>query len=178
MKLNRRALVKLVGLGRGARWGCGREMNNRTSAKVTTGCAAASILAAAIVLTALGAGPARAADAPRGEVNVILHVVNREVLFFTAFSGTWTAVRLEAGERVLHRAAGDNVAVFVTDLRAVAFSGPLSVAAEIPVRAGAEDAVEAVVATGNAISVLTRRHAYGFSALTGRWAAQERFQPR
>lgn len=124
------------------------------------------------------AGGAGAAEAPRPEVNVILHVVPREVLFFSARSGTWTSVRLEAGERVLKQATGDNVALVVTDLRAVAFSSLLSVAAEIPIRAGGEDTVEAVVATGNAASVLSRRHAYGFSAFTGRWAAAERFQPR
>lgn len=121
---------------------------------------------------------AAAGEAARGEVNVILHVVNREAVFFSAQSGTWTSVRLEAGERVLHRGTGDNVAVIVTDLRAVGFSSSLSVAVEVPIRAGGEDTVEAVVAAGNAASVLTRRHAYGFSAVTGRWAAQERFQPR
>ena len=124
------------------------------------------------------AGVAAAAEAPRPEVNVVLHVVPREVLFFSAQSGTWTAVRLEAGERVISRGTGDNVALVVTDLRAVAFSSLLSVAAEIPIRAGGEDTVEAVVTTGNAASVLTRRHAYGFSAFTGRWAGVERFQPR
>lgn len=135
-----------------------------------------------IVLTALpiiaGAAQAAAAEALRPEVNVILHVVPRELLFFSAQSGTWTAVRLEAGERVISRGTGENVALVVTDLRAVGFSSLLSVAAEIPIRAGSEDAVEAVVTTGNAASVLTRRHAYGFSAFTGRWAAAERFQPR
>ncbi len=124
------------------------------------------------------AGVASGAEAPRPEVNVILHVVPREVLFFSAQSGTWTSVRLEAGERVLSRGTGDNVALVVTDLRAVGFSSLLSVAAEIPIRAGGEDAVEAVVTTGNGASVLTRRHAYGFSAFTGRWAEAERFQPR
>ncbi|HEY7677189.1 MAG TPA: hypothetical protein VIG69_08960 [Candidatus Methylomirabilis sp.] len=124
------------------------------------------------------AGVAAAAEVTRQELNVIIHVVPREVLFFSAQSGTWTSVRLEAGERVISRATGDNVAVVVTDVRAVAFSSPLSVAADIPIRAGSEDAVEAVVATGNAASVLTRRHAYGFSAFSGRWAMVERFQPR
>ena len=124
------------------------------------------------------AGPARAAEGYRAEPNVILHVVAREALFFSAHSGTWTAVRLEAGERVAHRGTGENVALVVTDLRAVAFSGLLSLAAEVSIRAGSEDAVEAVVTVGNAASVLTRRHVYGFSAITGRWAVSERFQPR
>ena len=134
-----------------------------------------------IILAAAGwamAGVAVAAEGPRPEVNVILHVVPREVLFFSAQSGTWTSVRLEAGERVISRATGDNVALVVTDLRAVGFSSLLSVAAEIPIRAGSEDAVEATVTTGNGASVVTRRHAYGFSAFTGRWAPVERFQPR
>ena len=136
--------------------------------------------ALAIALGAPAAYPvtAAAAEAAPPETNVILHVVPRELLFFSAQSGTWTSVRLEAGERVLHRGTGDNVALVVTELRAVAFSGPLSVAVQIPIRAGSEDAVEAVVTSGNAASVLTRRHAYGFSALTGEWAATERFQPR
>ncbi len=121
---------------------------------------------------------APAAEASRPDVNVILHVVPREVLFFSAQSGTWTSVRLEAGERVISRGTGESVALVVTDLRAVAFSSLLSVAAEIPIRAGGEDTVEAVVTTANGASVLTRRHAYGFSAFTGRWAATERFQPR
>ena len=135
-------------------------------------------LAVAVCWLAGAKGPAQAAEGYRPEPNVILHVVAREALFFSAHSGTWTAVRLEAGERVLHRGTGENVALVVTDLRAVAFSGILSVAAEIPIRAGSEDTVEAVVTVGNAASVLTRRHVYGFSAITGRWAVTERFQPR
>lgn len=139
------------------------------------------------LLAALAAGawgwpgaarPAPAAEAPRPQVNVMLHVVTREALFFSAQSGTWTSVRLEAGERVLNQGTGDNVAVVVTDLRAVGFSSLLSVAADIPIRASGEDTVEAVVTSGNAASLLTRRHVYGFSAFTGRWAAQDRFQPR
>ncbi len=136
------------------------------------------LLAVATWWLAGAGGEAQAAEAYRPEQNVILHVVAREVLFFSAQSGTWTSVRLEAGERVLHRGVGENVALFVTDLRAVAFSSPLSVAAEVPIRAGSEDTVEMVVASGNAASVLTRRHAYGFSAITGRWVVAERFQPR
>jgi hypothetical protein len=122
--------------------------------------------------------PASAAESSPAEGDVIFHVVQRELLFFSAQSGTWTSVRLEAGERVLQRATGENVALAVTDTRAVAFSALLSVAAEIPIKAGSEDAVEVVAARGNAASVLTRRHAYGFSAVTGQWAAVQRFQPR
>ena len=40
---------------------------------------------------------AAAAEAPPLERNVILHVVPREALFFSAQSGVWTSVRLEAG---------------------------------------------------------------------------------
>jgi len=140
-------------------------------------------LALAALVLALGVPAAcpvtaAAAETAPPETNVVLHVVPRELLFFSAQSGTWTSVRLEAGERVLHRGTGGNVALVVTDMRAVAFSGALSVAVQIPIRAGSEDAVEAVVTTGNAASTLTRRHAYGFSALTGEWAVTERFQPR
>jgi len=139
-----------------------------------------ALAALALAVGAPAACPvtAAAAETAPPETNVILHVVPRELLFFSAQSGTWTSVRLEAGERVLHRGTGDTVALVVTDMRAVAFSGPLSVAVQIPIRAGSEDAVETVVTTGNAASVLTRRHAYGFSALTGEWAVTERFQPR
>ena len=132
----------------------------------------------AVPLLAGAGGPAQTAEVSRGEENAILHVVPREILFFSAQSGTWTSVRLEAGERVINRGTGDNVALVVTDLRAVAFSSLLSVAADIPIRAGGEDTVEVVVITGNGASVLTRRHAYGFSAFTGRWVVAERFQPR
>jgi len=151
---------------------------NRASIKNTMVGRLAISLVGALMLVGIKGGLAQGAEASRSEVNVILQVVTREALFFSAQSGTWTSVRLEAGERVLHRGTGDNVAIVVTDLRAVGFSSILSVAVEIPARAAGEDAVEAVVAAGNAASVLTRRHAYGFSAITGRWTAAERFQPR
>lgn len=151
---------------------------NRESATIAKITKVVIVLAAALMLATIEDRLAQAADVGGSEVNVILHVVTREALFFSAQSGTWTSVRLEAGERVLQRGTGDNVALIVTDLRAVGFSSLLSVAVEMPIRAGGEDTVEAVVAVGNAASVLTRRHVYGFSAITGRWAAQERFQPR
>jgi hypothetical protein len=87
-------------------------------------------------------------------------------------------VRLDAGERVVHRGTGENVALIVTDLRMVGYSSPLSVAAEIPFRPRADDGVEVVTVAGNVATVLTRRRAYGFSAFTGRWEVVERFQPR
>ncbi len=116
--------------------------------------------------------------AGQAEQNVILYVVEREALFFSAQSGTWTSVRLEAGERVIHRGTGENVALIVTELRMVGFSSLLSVAAELPFRPRADDGVENVAVVGNVATVLTRRRAYGFGAFTGRWEVVERFQPR
>jgi hypothetical protein len=139
---------------------------------------ARTLLAAALLGGVAAALPVQSAESPPPERNAILHVVPREVLFFSAQNGGWTSVRLEAGERVLRQGVGDNVALVVTDVRAIAFSAPLSVAAEVIVRASSEDAVETATTSGNAAAVITRRHAYGFSALTGRWTAVERFLPR
>jgi hypothetical protein len=122
--------------------------------------------------------PSEGAEPGPSDQNVVLYVVTREALFFSAQSGAWTSVRLDAGERVVHRGTGDNVALIVTDLRVVGFSSPLSVAAELPFRPRADDGVEQVTVAGNVATVLTRRRAYGFSAYTGRWEVVERFQPR
>ena len=113
-----------------------------------------------------------------GQKNVILHLVAREALFFSAYSGVWISVRLELGERVLRRKASSNVALVVTNKRAVGFSGVLSNVAEVSLNIGSETDVEAVETEGNVASVLTNRKAYGFSAFTGRWAETDRFQPR
>jgi hypothetical protein len=138
----------------------------------------AGALAAAFFALAAAVTPSEGADAGQNDQNVVLYVVVREALFFSAQSGTWTSVRLDAGERVVHRGTGENVALIVTDLRMVGYSSPLSVAAEIPFRPRADDGVEVVTVAGNVATVLTRRRAYGFSAFTGRWEVVERFQPR
>lgn len=114
---------------------------------------------------------ALAASAP---TNVALHVVPREILFFSAPAGVWTSVRLDAGERVLQRGADGNVAAIVTSQRAIGFSAVLNVVHEI--RLPEEENLEAFKVEGNAATLLTRRRALGFSAATGKWADVERFQ--
>ena len=54
--------------------------------------------------------------------NVALHLIPREILFFSVQGGVWTSVRLDAGERILQRGANGNVAAVVTSLRATGFS--------------------------------------------------------
>lgn len=106
--------------------------------------------------------------------NVALVLIPREILFFSAQAGQWTAVRLEAGERILQRGADGNVAAVVTSQRAIGFSAPLNITHEL--RVPEEETLEAFKVEGNMANFLTRRRAYGFSAFTGRWAIIDRFQ--
>lgn len=130
-----------------------------------------SSLTQAILAFAFALSPAMAGSAP---TNVALHVVPREILFFSAPAGVWTSVRLDAGERVLQRGADGNVAAIVTSQRAIGFSAVLNVVHEI--RLPEEENLEAFKVEGNAATLLTRRRALGFSAATGKWADVERFQ--
>ncbi len=125
---------------------------------------------------AIWAAPALSSAASDGDTlrNVALVLIPREILFFSAQAGQWTSVRLEAGERVLERAADGNVAAVVTSQRAIGFSAALNVAQEL--RVSNDETLETFQVQGNVANVVTRRRAYGFSALTGTWATIERFQ--
>jgi hypothetical protein len=105
--------------------------------------------------------------------NVVLHIVPREILFFSAIAGQWTSVRLDAGERILQGRGHENVAAVVTSLRILGFSATLNQAHEL--RVPEDEGIEAFKVDGNVASVLTRRRAFGFSAFTGRWTEVERF---
>jgi hypothetical protein len=106
--------------------------------------------------------------------NVVLNVVPREILFFSAQAGVWTSIRLDAGERILQRKADGNVAAVVTNQRAIGFSAVLNVAHEV--RLPDDETLEAFTVEGNVATLLTRRRALGFSTATGKWADVERFQ--
>jgi hypothetical protein len=105
---------------------------------------------------------------------VALHVVPRELLFFSAMTGGWTAVRLDAGERILQRGAQGSVAAVVTSLRAIGFSATLDSVHEVSL--AEEEGVDGFKLEGYSATFLTRRRAFGFSAITGRWAEISRFQ--
>jgi hypothetical protein len=106
--------------------------------------------------------------------NVALVVIPREIFFFSAQAGQWTAVRLDPGERILQRSADGNVAAVVTSQRAIGFSAALNNAHEV--RLPEDETLEAFKVQGNMANFVTRRRVYGFSAFTGRWAAIDRFQ--
>jgi|GEM_PF-744887 len=129
-------------------------------------------LALALYLGGVGPPPALAEGVPN---NVALHIIPREVLFFSAATGMWTSVRLDAGERVLQRGAGTNVAAVITNQRAIGFSALQNVTHEI--RLPDDETLETFKVEGNVATALTRRRALGFSAATGKWADIERFQP-
>ncbi len=129
-------------------------------------------LLVAIPLALFGPSPALADEVPN---NVALHIIPREVLFFSATAGVWTSVRLDAGERILQRGADTNVAAVITNQRAIGFSALLNVTHEI--RLPDDETVETFKVEGNVATALTRRRALGFSAATGKWADVERFQP-
>jgi hypothetical protein len=124
-----------------------------------------------------------AAAAEGGEVgpnlsfpsNIGLFVVPREILFYSAQAGAWTSIKLDAGERILRRAADGNVAAVVTSIRAIGFSAPLNVTDEI--RVPDDENVEAFQVAGDIVTVLTRRRALGFSAIAGKWTPIDRFLP-
>ena len=129
-------------------------------------------LLAAISLAFFGPSPALAEGVPN---NVSLYVITREVLFFSAQAGVWTSVRLDAGERILQRAADTNVAAVITNQRAIGFSAVLNLTHEI--RLPDDETLESFKVEGNVATALTRRRALGFSAATGKWSDVERFQP-
>jgi hypothetical protein len=136
-------------------------------------------LARTVVLTGallmlLGGSGLAAERVTAVETNVALHVIPREILFFSAQAGQWTSIRLDPGERILQRGADGNVAAVVTSRRAFAFSAALNVADEINLPP--EETLESFQAEGNVITLLTRRRAIGFSAAIGRWSQIERFQ--
>jgi hypothetical protein len=117
--------------------------------------------------------PPLLAHAAERSSNVVLHIVPREILFFSGIAGQWTSVRLDAGERILHGRADENVAAVVTSLRILGFSATLNQTHEL--RVPEDEGIEAFKVEGNVASVLTRRRAFGFSAFTGRWTEAERF---
>lgn len=125
----------------------------------------------AVLALLLARSPALAGSVPS---NVALHLIPREVLLFSAQAGTWTSVRLDAGERILQRGADGNVAAIVTSQRAIGFSAVLNVTHEV--RLPEDESLEAFRVEGNVATLLTRRRALGFSAATGKWAEVERFQ--
>jgi hypothetical protein len=107
--------------------------------------------------------------------NIGLFVVPREILFYSAQAGAWTSIKLDAGERILRRAADGNVAAVVTSIRAIGFSAPLNATDEI--RVPDDENLEAFQVAGDIVTVLTRRRALGFSALVGKWTPIDRFLP-
>ncbi len=133
---------------------------------------ASPVLAFALLLGGFGPSPALADGVQN---NVALHIIPREVLFFSAQAGVWTSVRLDAGERILQRGADTNVAAVITNQRAIGFSALLSLTHEI--RLPDDETLESFKVEGNVATALTRRRALGFSAVTGKWADVERFQP-
>jgi hypothetical protein len=105
---------------------------------------------------------------------VALHVIPRELLFFSAVTGRWTSVRLDPGEHILQRGAHGSVAAVVTSQRAIGFSATLDSTHEISV--SVEEGVDNFKLEGYSATFLTRRRAFGFSAITGRWVEIPRFQ--
>ncbi len=130
-----------------------------------------SALVLALLVGTLSVHPAAASDAPS---NVVLHVIPREILIFSAQAGVWTSIRLDSGERILQRAADHNVAAVVTSQRVIGFSAVLNLTHEI--RLTEDETLEAFRVEGNVATVLTRRRGLGFSAATGKWAEIDRFQ--
>ena len=134
------------------------------------------ILRLVLILAILGGAcirPASAADEMLR--NVALYVVPREALFFSVQGGTWTSVRLGAGERILERGADGNVAAVVTSERAIGFSALLNTTHEI--RVTSDETLDQFKVEGNVATLLTKFRAIGFSAETGKWAEVQRFQP-
>lgn len=126
----------------------------------------------ALPLVVFGPATARAAEI---QSNVGFYLSLREILFFSSQTGTWTAVRLDPGERVLHQGVDGNVAAVVTSIRVIGFSGLLSAADEV--RILGEDLVESLRVEGNVATLLTKRRALGFSAFTAKWASIDRAYP-
>lgn len=134
------------------------------------------LLLPTLMAATLVAAPATSVAAIEIPTHVALYAIPREILFFSAPAGSWTSVRLDAGERILQRGADGNVAAVITTQRAIGFSAVLNVTHEI--RVTEDETLENFKVEGNVATLLTRRRALGFSAATGKWAEIERFQPR
>lgn len=135
---------------------------------------ARTVVLAGVLITPFGAAGFAAERVTAVETNVALHVIPRELLFFSAQASQWTSIRLDPGERILQRGAEGNVAAVVTSRRAFGFSAALNVTDEIGLPP--EETLEAFQVEGNVVTLLTRRRAIGFSAAIGRWVQIERFQ--
>jgi hypothetical protein len=131
-----------------------------------------AVLALLLPLVAAMPPPVETAELP---TNVALIVIPREALFFSAISGVWTSIRLDAGERVIQNGADGNVAALATSQRILGFSAELNQLQEV--RLPEDERIDAFKVEGNVASILTRRRVFGFSAVTGRWTEVERFLP-
>lgn len=103
---------------------------------------------------------------------VALIVTARRVLSLDSASGALAVERLGAGERLVTSGARDDVAVAVTNRRAIGFSGGRSFSSETPIRA--QERFYRLQVLGSAGTIETSRRFLVFSASTGGWVDERR----
>ncbi len=128
-----------------------------------------------LLFLAIGATAASAGAAEEILRNAALFVIPREALFFSVQGGTWTSVRLGAGERILNQGADGNVAAVLTSERLIGFSALLNTTHEI--RITPDENPDQFKVEGNLAILLTKFRVLGFSAETGKWSESQRYQP-
>ncbi len=84
--------------------------------------------------------------------NVILHMVGQRAFFLSAQGSEWKSVQLGVEEQVLHHEASGNVALVVTSMRAIAFSGSRDIIVEVSLLpTGDRDMVEKAIVERNMV---------------------------
>lgn len=103
---------------------------------------------------------------------VALVVTTRRVLSLDSASGSLSVERLGAGEHLVTSGARDDVAVAVTNRRAIGFSGGRSFSSETQIRA--QERFYGLRMLGSAGTIETSRRFLVFSAATGGWMDERR----
>ncbi len=103
---------------------------------------------------------------------VALVITDQRLLWLDAASGALRSQELGAGERLVTSAVQDDVAVAVTNRRAIGFSGGRSFSADTGIRA--QERFYALRVLGTVGSVETSRRFLVFSATTASWSASPR----
>ena len=99
----------------------------------------------------------------------IAFVTTERRLIWLPAKGSFQVMRLGAGERVLHSGAGENLAIAVTNRRAIGMSGRLGVSSQEGIQARERfRSLQLLDGTG---AVETSRRLLVFSGSGGRWSA-------
>ena len=104
--------------------------------------------------------------------NLLVAATQRRILAFHGTTGVWSEVRFSPGEGVEESAAGDQVAVVLTNQRAVGFAASRSDSRSLRFDVHESRAVLRVLST--VATVLTERRLLTYDATLGLWRQEDR----